>query len=269
MLSPRAPITSAHGTDIFATTGDPNRRNHERYSTTGDQWSTQMDVNTGVANAPMVTVGDKLYLSGGILASSNCTSKMQIYDVLGNSWSETNILNFSPCRHGAAMIGNKIWHTGGNIQNVFSWDVTDETEFISNQPFPSPQLRQFASVVAIGNTIYILGGQDGGGIGLANVDAYDTVNDTWSAETPMPVRRDEAAAVVADGKIYVLGGRTDNITTLDAVHIFDPSTHTWSEGPRLPEPLFDLGAGVVGNSIYAVGGVNAEVTTDNVYVLDL
>jgi N-acetylneuraminic acid mutarotase len=261
------PQTVAHGTDIFAISGNPNSSINQAYSTIGDAWSTKRDVPTAVANASAATVGDRIFIAGGILANSNCDSQIQIYDVTANSWSSMPFQTM--CRHGAGVVGTKIWFTGGALGSICSFEtVSDMFGSCSTQPFPSPGTRQFASVVAIGNSIYLMGGQDNGGTHFDNVDVYDTVADTWTSETPLPRSRGEAAAVVAAGKIYMIGGRRDGgATVIDDVDIFDPTTHQWTSGPKLPRPLFDLGAAVVGNQLYIIGGADLTQEYDGVYSL--
>ena len=68
-----------------------------------------------------------------------------------------------------------------------------------------PTARRALAAVAVGGTIYAIGGYDGAEL-TAN-EAYDPVSDTWSAKAPMPSARGGLAAAAVGGTIYAIGGR--------------------------------------------------------------
>ncbi len=267
LLGPRSGShVAVVGTDIYAISGSPNRPSNERYSTTSDSWDIHAEIPIATGRSGVASVGDFIYVSGGILASSNCSNDQQRYDTVNGVWSSLFMLPSSYCRHGMVAIGNKLWLTGGNIQNMISYDVMNDSYAFAAASFPPPSIRQFPMVAAIGNKVYLLGGTDPGSVSMATADVYDTTTDSWESETPLPLRRNEAGVAVVGTKIFLIGGRKD-MDVLDSVDILDTTTHQWSPGPPLPQPLFDVGAVAIGNSIYAVGGSTGPTEVDTIYKL--
>jgi hypothetical protein len=124
---------------------------------------------------------------------------------------------------------------------------------------PLPTYRFFACDGAIGELVYVAGGERPVGPSfnqvLGTLEAYDPATGTWNAKASMPVPVRGAACGVMAGKLYVVGGsRTDYTDTLQSlVQIYDPQTDTWEMGPATPTPRFFAAAGVVEDTLYVVG----------------
>jgi len=119
------------------------------------------------------------------------------------------------------------------------------------------------AVVALGNTIYAIGGWTTDGTTTTvygTVEAYDPYTQTWTLKADMPTPRYMLAAVAVNNMVLAIGGSTlfpdaNGITTVEA---YDPSTDTWSAKAPLPAPRTGLTAAVVGGTVYATGGCNAK-----------
>ena len=72
-----------------------------------------------------------------------------------------------------------------------------------------PTARGSIACAASGTVIYCFGGEgdtsNENGI-FAEVEAYDTVSDSWSVLSPMEVPRHGTGAVVLEGQIWIPGG---------------------------------------------------------------
>ena len=103
-----------------------------------------------------------------------------------------------------------------------------------------PEPRSSHDVVALGDTLYVVGGWtmlEGG-----EQDWSDTLlaldlsakKSNWR-EIPQPFHRRALMAAAFQNKIYIVGGFTDKNEVKRTVSIFDPASGEWSEGPELPE----------------------------------
>jgi hypothetical protein len=116
-------------------------------------------------------------------------------------------------------------------------------------PLPAPLFNH--STAALGGTLYVLGGYDGGRE-RRSVFAYRPGSGGgWRRLAPLP-RPTHAFAVVAfRGELWAIGGRRGE-RVLREVWVYDPALNRWRAGPRLPKPMELLGATAAGPQIHAV-----------------
>ena len=118
--------------------------------------------------------------------------------------------------------------------------------------------RYGAAAVADGDSIFVIGGQNRGGI-LDDIERFDV---RTHEVTTLPVKlipRHHQGAVLVDGKIYVFGGRGYPLPGAsgieEALEIYDPATGRLTEGAPMPWPHANFAAAALGGKIYAFGGV--------------
>ena len=130
-----------------------------------------------------------------------------------------------------------------------------------------PAPRKNMGVVAIGSTLYVVGGDDASGP-TSSVLAFDTnlrdqpvagKSAQWATKAPLPEARANLAVAVLDGKIYAVGGERDG-APLAAASVYDPTTDTWSVLPPLPEGRTDLAAAGANGKLYVLGGTTVAGT---------
>lgn len=128
-------------------------------------------------------------------------------------------------------------------------------------PLPAP--RKNMGVVAIGGTLYVVGGEDASGP-TSSVLAFDTaLRDQpvagkiaqWTAKAPLPEPRANLAVAVLDGKIYAVGGERAGAPVATA-SVYDPTADAWSALPPLPESRTELAAAGAGGKLYVLGGTS-------------
>ncbi len=126
-------------------------------------------------------------------------------------------------------------------------------------PLPAP--RKNMGVVAVGGTLYVVGGDDARGP-TSSVLAYDTsLRDQpvagkvaqWATKASLPEPRASLGVAVLDGKIYAVGGERDGAPVATA-SVYDPATDAWSALPPLPEGRTDLAAAGANGKLYVLGG---------------
>src|SRR6476659_2829310 len=93
--------------------------------------------------------------------------------------------------------------------------------------------RSAHAVVALGDSVYALGGSGAGGSPL---DVERFAGKRWRVAGTLPGDGLNAPAAVAlGGRIYLIGGfgGTSNLP-VDSVQVFDPASATWSSAAPLP-----------------------------------
>ncbi|EHK96097.1 Kelch motif [Glarea lozoyensis ATCC 20868] len=129
--------------------------------------------------------------------------------------------------------------------------------------------RQEHSTVAIGNTIYIVGGIAPIANSTADpttpiVQSYSIPHQTWTLEAPLPKALNHPNTAVVNGKIYVLGGlavgpgQWPNWLAAGDCYVYNPATHTWKSLGNMPIGTARGAAavGVHGDTIYVGGGLS-------------
>ena len=130
---------------------------------------------------------------------------------------------------------------------------------------PLPAARSSLSAAAVGNVIFVFGGDDviaptaNANVfnPLNKVEAYDVATNVWTTKAAMPTRRERFAIAELNGVIYVMGGIIPSGTFVDStasVQAYTVATNTWATKASLPAARNDLSASVVGGVIYAMGG---------------
>ena len=78
--------------------------------------------------------------------------------------------------------------------------------------------RRLHAAVICGNTVYVMGGLDGGYNKLDSCEAYDIAKDEWSYVTPMKIKMCLFAATVVNNQfIYTFGGIDENTEIIDSI----------------------------------------------------
>jgi len=115
----------------------------------------------------------------------------------------------------------------------------------------------------VDNRIYLLGGTDGSGSIVSEVDVLNTVTGKWTTLTQrMPNPTTDLSAFVHAGKIYTLGGYDASWKASNVTQVFDPTANgvnsPWQVGPTLLRGRGDAFAAIVGNTAFVVGGFHDE-----------
>lgn len=202
-------------------------RNDVWRSSDGLNWSavaTSGAIFSRRAGHAVVAFNNKLWVIGGgdnVAAAGGPSTRLN--DVWsssdGVSWTQqvpTGGNIFSPRMYPAAVVyAGKLWVIGGDVargspSDTYAndvWYTTDGTTWVNasaNAAFPA---REGHSVAVLNNSMWLIGGDNGGGA-LADVwKSTDGV--TWTQQTPagqsFSARTTHAAAVL-NGRLYVVGG---------------------------------------------------------------
>jgi N-acetylneuraminic acid mutarotase len=128
-----------------------------------------------------------------------------------------------------------------------------------------PTAIQETAVVELDGLIYVIGGIDGAGATLNQVNVYDVAGNSWSTVAALPTPVHHANAAVVGGKIYVVGSLFGNFGSNGAVWEFDPTLNSWAELGTMPAGT-ERGAsavGVIDDVIYIAGGMRQLGSVDD------
>jgi PKD repeat protein len=138
---------------------------------------------------------------------------------------------------------------------------------------PMPEGKAFHAVVAYGEYLYAIGGDDESGQHTNTTFRYDNLTDSWGTMTPMPCAGGLYATdgVEIQGKIYLPGGWGQGSILDNTTYVYDIATDTWSTIPAnngFPA-VIHYNAVAVGPYVYLLGGMDPSTDSLNTtWVLD-
>ncbi|PIO24981.1 hypothetical protein AB205_0135970, partial [Aquarana catesbeiana] len=177
------------------------------YDPTTDSW--EKIPFCGYFDSPgIVSVGCKLYVSGGFKEKRCASNALHVYDSVLNEWKELPPMTRPRACHGFLAYRNMLYAFGGHddrelTDSMECFSILDNTwRNVSRMP---KALHSFASVVLKGRLFAI------GGMPRTSIDRlhfrgfhiYDILTDTWS-QFPLPVVFSAAGAVTMDDKLYII-----------------------------------------------------------------
>ncbi|MGH8888743.1 MAG: hypothetical protein ACRDV3_03150 [Acidothermaceae bacterium] len=159
----------------------------------------------------------------------------------------------------SAVVGSVAYVLGGYDGSAVEPQVlatSDGRHFDDVGSLPVPV--RYPAVAALGNDIYVFGGEHNGTPTDA-VQRFDTR--TRSSEVVGHLRAPlaHATGIVISGTIYLLGGVAGvaggaDTAPVAAISRFDPSSEATVAAGRLPYAVSDAGAAVIGDTAYLLGG---------------
>ena len=247
--------------------------------TVSAQWTSRASFpGTPRAKAATFTIGNKIYLMGGVDNNSNILKDFWEYDIPGNAWVQKPDFPGAE-RYGAAtfVLNNSGYiATGGNDFGYLDdlWQYIPASQMWVQRPglpVTIPQhenQRTEAFAFVAGNKAYLGGGE--GWVFGPNSTTNIAFNDLWEYDPnaatswtqksgfPDFIGRNMAVAVALNNKGYIgLGCNVGQTVNHQGFWEYDPATDTWLARAAFPN-LFtaDAGAFVLDSAVYVLGGVN-------------
>lgn len=200
------------------------------YDPDNDVWTelpNSIPADEARGSAAMGVYDDKIYLAGGVFdlqfygnATQNSVSVVSIFDTKTETWMDVpekakNIP--APRDHaGAAVVGDKMYvlggrdHGQGNVRDtVFVLDLCDLEKGWEVSEARMPTARGGVAAGVVGTKVYTFGGEGDTSVESGvfdEVEAYDTVSDSWESVGTMNIPRHGTYAVGVAGKVYIPGG---------------------------------------------------------------
>jgi len=174
----------------------------------------------------------------------------------------------------AATLGNKIFAIGGRGKEkrhdryTYVYDAAKDSWVVKKEPFFP---RSNHAVAALGDKIYVFGGNDSAG----KAEAYDVDADIWEELAPIPSPRWHVnySAAACGGKIYLMGGLEETVgpdsePDSNKNEMYDPVKNTWTAKAPLPSPRSTAAVTAFENKIYVMSGVFKGEFRNEVFLYD-
>ena len=134
-------------------------------------------------------------------------------------------------------------------------------------PMPGP--RAAAAAVAVGSSIFIVGGAAGGRL-VAPTYEYNVATRQWRSVAAIPTPRDHLAGAGIDGRVCAVGGRRLSLSlNLATFECYDPRADTWARTPDAPTARGGVGAAANDGRVYFIGGEQPNGTHREVEIFDM
>lgn len=241
-------------------------------------------IDVGVSNwraaAPMptpriwpaaVTLGERIYVIGGMSAFGQTLDTVEIYDPFKDTWTPGPPLPDGRYQLGAAVLDDKIYAVGGLVgysqqarDSLFVFDP--QRGGWSTGPNLPNQVGAAAVVVADGQ-LHVFGGRGTFGT-MSTHFVYDPVADAWATAPEMTSVRDSLTAVEFDGRIWVMGGRSGAAAELGLVEFWRLANRNWEDTSIMPQRRGSHGAAVINDRIYLFGGSSATLAFKDIVTFD-
>ena len=156
----------------------------------------------------------------------------------------------------SATVGGKAIIVGGYDGAAWSPDVLETSDGTTFQVLTKlPQPVRYAAVAAVGQRVYVIGGELPSGGDATTIQMIDLRTHTATVVGQLPLGLSHAGAAVIGGGLYLFGGRAGG-HAVDTISKLDLSTYVPQFVARLPVAASDMALVTVGSTLYLLGGEN-------------
>lgn len=224
-------------------------------------------------------LGDLVYAIGGETANGRTVQTTAVYDLSSNVWTLGEALPVPLANATAATLHGRIYVAGGSANTQEADGIERDSGTISNKifvytpddsdmtqgnwtefdrPLPYEEGIVGASLLAIDDSLYLIGGWDGKTMrseiwSMSVPKTADAQLDDWSLPTRMDVPRAFLGAAELNGELYIVGGFDGN-RELNLASIYHIDEKKWESLPPLLKPRGGLQLVSNERGIYALGG---------------
>ncbi|HEX2606088.1 MAG TPA: BACON domain-containing carbohydrate-binding protein [Flavisolibacter sp.] len=258
------------GTKVLFPGGRNNTTSYKStdiYDTVIKQWTSNVNLSSEAVNYSLLSINNKVYLTGGYRGSSGTNSDIiEVYDPVINAWSNNPRYALSQAKNNIAIAANNnaIIVAGGilndkatssNSADIFLTDGSGTINgfLASNIDIP----RAYLAAAGAGDEILFAGGSDANGLNIYNnVSIYNTNTRSWDHSKKLSEARNFLSAVTAGNKIYVAGGY-NSVGSSSKIDVYNTSTHSFEPSMNLPvsDGLAEISMASAKNLIFFAGGV--------------
>ena len=239
-------------------TGDRGNRltSIEVYDPSTQAWTTSAtEMPIGLASFEGAVVGDRIFVFGGLDASSRPTDFSAVLDTSTGTWQRLPPLPHARYAHTVTLHEGRIHVVGGEsvARAVPEVDVFDTASMTWSSGTPMPLARGSHDTVSTPEGLYVLGGWlDGGPSRLVQV--YEPGTGTWTDGPAMPEPMSRGGAAVLDGHVWV--------SFHEFAAVLEVGSGEWE--PVNHPPLSRHGHGFVtlDSAVYAIGGCQESPLRD-------
>jgi hypothetical protein len=149
-------------------------------------------------------------------------------------------------------MGLAMYVLAGFVQGLITGRVlkSDSRQGTWSEVAPMPHARRAYAACTLGSDIYVLGGSDDRGAGLASVFKYNTVANIWTTLAPMQTFGIYPGVTTLDGRIYLTGMGFNGKEVL----LFDLASRIWSSLAHTMHNRRQGSLFVLNGCLHAAGG---------------
>jgi len=230
-----------------------------------DSWTEFPESPFQRSEVTATAVGNKIYVFGGFDTDfDGALTKVEIFDVISNTWSNTTDLPVGLHHTSATTYNGYIYLVGGYIAG---WEASGRVfrfEPVSEQYTELTPLNTSRGALTTNwanGMLYAIGGA-AGGFSLDTNEAFNPNTNQWTTKAPMEVTgvqytRDHLTSGVFSGNIYVIGGRSPANLNLNLM--YNPIANNWTMKAPMPSNRSGIVGAVYDERIFVFGGEGAEV----------
>lgn len=219
-------------------------------------WNTRGSIGPALSEFPATTLGDAIYVAGGLRTIAANSSQFWRYVPADDQWQRLADLPAPRDHSQIAAVPGSVYLFGGFASgpilaearaNVWRYDIAEDRWTVLPD---MPNARAAGGAAVLDGDIWLAGDVIGG------LDRFRPSDGTW---TTMAIAdhadRDHAAVVAYRGDLWLLGGRNRfSGLTHGEVRIVDPRTGQSRIGPPMSSPRSGFSAAAVGNRLVVAGG---------------
>ena len=189
----------------------------EVYDPVLDTWTTKTPSSVVRGLTASAAVYGKIYLIGGLNATSVGLNKVEEYNIASNTWTTKTNIPTAVHAPGATAYGGKIYVFDGGyeVATYNKVQVYDPALDTWSYKSSAPTSRDNVVAVNFNNKIYVIGGYIDVNTGISTVESYDPVNDSWKTEANLNFGRWGFGSVVLNNSLYVFGGGVNTVEKLN------------------------------------------------------
>jgi len=229
---------------------------------------------TPLSEAGAATLGNEIYIFGGLAKGSGMQDSIMVYDVRANGLN--TLMTKLPCKvsnPNAFALDGKIYVFGGQSEesgHLRNLTVFTPPSTLENYPDFFPYGVEGGAMAFDGKYLYVFGNCIESPCGQRNLTRIDLRNLTLEV-TPnvMPNNTAGASAVWYKGSAYIFGGKTNGGRLFDSIRKYTPGKTLEVLSKHLPTPLMKFGLVQKGNYAYILGGMMQTNMSDQVLMIDL
>lgn len=233
------------------TIGSPVAYN-QRYNPAGDSWTTLTVIPAARWGMGSCYLGGKIYCFGGTTDGATASSRLDIYDIAGNSWSAGTAL---PASLTTGVYQGQRACTDGTYIYVFSNQNLERYDPGGNSwsamTTNSLNTGTWQSLICTGGYIYVIGGFNLN----TTIPRYSIAGNSWTAGYDVAPYAAWAhlCEPKGDGTWMVGFGRQSGSEQFSVLYNYDPVNKVWTKLRSFDLPTNAVAAGVFSSKLYVYG----------------
>lgn len=233
-----------------------------------DAWTEGAKLPAALKEIQVASLGERIYLPGGIDGNNEVKSGLMIYNPRDNTWEKGAELPIPISGYALVPYEGKLYLFGGfdgknYLDSIYVYDpVVNEWNLFGTMQTTSA----YSSAVVLSGQIHLIGGKNESGV-IGNHNVYYPQREllgenAWEDAADMPETRYGMNSIVLADMVYTVGGKGSNEEFLPIIQYLPPRD-SWVEIETPPNEIGLLPAVLSYETrLYILGGLNSEGYSD-------